>query len=72
VKSVAPTLGVARPNVIERRDGADLGAARRSAPAAALAGQIRELVDKRSIYGYRRIAALLGRGRRSAGEMIAT
>jgi hypothetical protein len=68
MKAVTDTLGVARSNIAERvksvrrprgpqtRDG-DLG----------LAAEIRRLVDARPTYGYRRIAALLRRERRSAG-----
>jgi len=68
VKTISQTLGVARSNVIERRDG---GRARRGPQDrtgdAELAGTIRRLVDERPTYGYRRIAALLKRERRSGG-----
>jgi transposase InsO family protein len=68
VKTVTETLGVARSNVIQRRDG---GRPRRGAQErtgdAELAGAIRRLVDERPTYGYRRIAALLKRERRSGG-----
>ncbi|MBV9826600.1 MAG: IS3 family transposase [Alphaproteobacteria bacterium] len=68
MKAVTQTLGVARSNVIERRDG---GRARRGPQDrtgdAELAGAIRRLVDERPTYGYRRIAALLKRERRSGG-----
>jgi putative transposase len=68
VKTVAQTLGVARSNVIERRDG---GRPRRGPQErtgdADLAGVIRRFVDERPTYGYRRIAALLKRERRSGG-----
>lgn len=69
MKAVTDTLGVARSNVAERikearpkrgpqvRDG-DLD----------LTADIRRLVDQRPTYGYRRIAALLKRERRSAGQ----
>jgi putative transposase len=68
VKTVASTLGVARSNIIERRDGARLerGPQTRIGDAE-LAGDIRRLIDERPTYGYRRIAALLKRERRSAG-----
>jgi putative transposase len=68
VKTVTQTLGVARSNVIERRDG---GRSRRGPQErtgdAELAGAIRRFVDERPTYGYRRIAALLKRERRSGG-----
>lgn len=68
MKTVASTLGVARSNLIERRDGVRL----RRGPQVRdgdveLASFIRQLVDQRPTYGYRRIAALLKRQRRSAG-----
>lgn len=68
MKAITDTLGVARSNVAERvkatrpkrgpqsRDG-DLE----------LAAEIRALVDQRPTYGYRRIAALIKRERRSGG-----
>jgi transposase InsO family protein len=71
MKAVSDTLGVARSNIAERvsnvrrprgpqiRDG-DLE----------LAAEIRRLVDARPTYGYRRIAALLKRKRRSDGLPI--
>ena len=68
MKTIAETLGVARSSFIERRDGTrpkrgpqdrlgDLG----------LSADIRRLVDQRPTYGYRRIAGLLKRERRSSG-----
>ncbi len=61
-------LGVARSNVIERRDGhrPRRGPQERSGDVE-LAGEIRRFVDERPTYGYRRIAALLKRERRSDG-----
>jgi putative transposase len=69
VKTVSTTLGVARSNVIERRDGARArrGPQERTGDVE-LAGAIRTLVDARPTYGYRRIAALLKRERRSGGQ----
>jgi transposase InsO family protein len=69
VKTVTTTLGVARSNIIERREGhrPRRGPQERSDDVE-LAGAIRDLVDIRSTYGYRRIAALIRRGRRSTGE----
>jgi len=68
VKRVSATLGVARSNVIERRDGKR---PRRGPQERAgdheLAAAIRRLVDARPTYGYRRIAALLKREQRSGG-----
>jgi transposase InsO family protein len=68
VKAVTETLGVARSNIIERRDRKR---PRRGPQTRAgdveLAADIRRLVDQRPTYGYRRIAALLKRERRSAG-----
>ena len=68
MKTVASTLGVARSNIIERRDGVRLerGPQTRIGDAEQ-AGHIRRLVDERPTYGYRRIAALLKRERRTAG-----
>ena len=69
MKTVATTLDVARSNVIERRDGAR--PQRRPQIRAGdveLTADIRRLVDRRPTYGYRRIAALLKRERRSAGQ----
>jgi len=68
VKTVATVLGVARSNLIERRDQKR---PRRGPQTRAgdveLAAEIRRLVDQRPTYGYRRIAAFLKRERRSAG-----
>jgi putative transposase len=68
VKTVSTTLGVARSNVLERRDGKrPRRGPQERAGDVELAGAIRRLVDARPTYGYRRIAALLKRERRSAG-----
>jgi transposase InsO family protein len=68
VKTISQTLGVARSNVIERRDNARTRRGPQERPGdAELAGTIRRFVDERPTYGYRRIAALLKRERRSDG-----
>jgi putative transposase len=68
VKTLSTTLNVARSNVIERRDGtrARRGPQERAGDVE-LAGAIHRLVDARPSYGYRRIAALIKRERRSDG-----
>ena len=68
MKTITATLGVARSNIIERIDGArpKRGPQTRKGDIE-LAADIRRLVDQRPTYGYRRIAALLKRERRSAG-----
>ena len=68
MKMVSQTLGVARSNVTERRDGSRAQRGPQERPGDVdLAGAIRRLVDARPTYGYRRIAALLKRERRSDG-----
>jgi putative transposase len=68
VKTVTATLGVARSNVVERRDSKRPRRGPQDRPGdVELAGAIRHFVDKRPTYGYRRIAALLKRERRSDG-----
>jgi putative transposase len=68
VKTVSTTLGVTRSNVIERRDGKrPRRGPQDRAGDVELAGEIRRFVDERPTYGYRRIAALLKRERRSGG-----
>ena len=68
MKMVSTTLGVARSNVIERRDGHRPPRGSQERPGdVELGGAIRRFVDERPTYGYRRIAALLKRERRSAG-----
>jgi transposase InsO family protein len=69
MKTVSATLGVARSNIVERRDSKRprrRGPQERSGDVE-LAGAIRRLVDERPTYGYRRIAALIKRERRSDG-----
>lgn len=68
MKVVTDTLGVARSNVVERVKAArpKRGPQVRDGDLE-LTADIRRLVDQRSTYGYRRIAALLKRERRSAG-----
>jgi transposase InsO family protein len=68
-KTVAATLGVARANIVERNAGArwKRGPQTRLGDVE-LAADIRRLVDTRPTQGYRRIAAILKRERRSAGE----
>jgi len=68
VKVVSQALGVARSNVIERRDGSTAQRGPQERPGdVELASAIRRFVDARPTYGYRRIAALLKRERRSDG-----
>ena len=68
MKTISQTLGVARSNVIERRDGHRPRRGPQERPGdVELAGAIRRFVDERPTYGYRRIAALLKRERRSDG-----
>jgi transposase InsO family protein len=68
VKAVTDTLGVARSNIIERADGVRprRGPQDREGDGE-LTEEIRDLVDQRPTYGYRRIAALIKRRRRSDG-----
>jgi putative transposase len=68
VKTIAETLGVARSNLIERRDDTRRKRGPQDRPGDLdLSADIRRLVDRRPTYGYRRIAALLKRERRSDG-----
>src|ERR1044071_6362152 len=67
VSRVSQTLGVSRSNVLERRDGARRRGPQERPGDVELAAAIRCLVDARPTYGYRRIAALLKRERRSDG-----
>jgi putative transposase len=68
VKTVSATLGVARSNVVKRRDRRrpQRGPQGRSGDVG-LAGETRRFVNERPTYGYRRIAELLKRERRSDG-----
>jgi putative transposase len=68
MKTVTDTFGLARSNIAERVNGTRL----RRGPQIRdgdleLVAEIRRLVDARPTYGYRRIAALLKRERRSDG-----
>src|SRR5437879_9313729 len=66
VKRVSQALGVARSNVLERRNDARPGRGPQGRPGdVELTAAIRRLADARPTYGYRRIAALLKRERRS-------
>jgi putative transposase len=68
VKTISQTLGVARSNVIEHRDGNRTPRGPQERPGdIELVREIRRFVDQRPTYGYRRIAALLKRERRSGG-----
>jgi len=68
MKRLADTLGLARSNIAERVKGVrpKRGPQTRDGDLE-LAANIRRLVDARPTYGYRRIAALLKRERRSDG-----
>lgn len=67
MKAVTKVLGVSRSNVVERMKAARprRGPQTRDGDME-LAAEIRRLVDLRPTYGYRRIAALLARERRSS------
>jgi putative transposase len=68
MKTISQTLGVARSNAIERLVGHRPRRGPQERPGdVELAGAIRRFVDERPTYGYRRIAALLKRERRSDG-----
>lgn len=69
MKVVTETLGVARSNVVERAKAArpKRGPQERDGDAE-LAADIRELVDQRPTYGYRRITALIRRRQRSTAS----
>ena len=69
MKTIAKTLQVARSNVIARQkqDRPVRGPQTRPGDVE-LTADIRRLVDQRPTYGYRRIAALIKRERRSAGQ----
>ena len=71
MKTIAETLEVARSNIIERAKGDRRSRGPQIRPGdVELAADIRRLVDQRPTYGYRRIAALLKRERRSAGRSL--
>ena len=68
VKTIAETFEVASSNLIERTAGSrPMRGPQTRAGDTELTSDIRRLVDQRPSYGYRRIAALLKRERRSAG-----
>jgi transposase InsO family protein len=69
VKAVADTLGVARSNLVEQLKGPGRrrGPYQREGDDAVLS-EIRAITDARPTYGYRRVAALLNRARRAAGD----
>ena len=71
MKTVADTLGVSRPNLIERlKSRSHPRGSYHKAEDAELLPIIRRLVDQRPTYGYRRIAALLNRERRAADQPV--
>lgn len=65
MKTIADTLGVSRSNLYEKPRGRS---AYQKAEDAILIPQIRAICDQRPTYGYRRISALLNRGRAERGE----
>ena len=68
MKTVTDTLGAARSNIAERVKGVRPKRGPQSRDGdLELTAEIRRLVDARPTYGYRRIAALIKRERRSAG-----
>ncbi len=69
MKTIAKTLDVARSNLVERTDKMRRErAAYRKPDDSRLFPMIRELVEDRPTYGYRRIAALLNRQFVAVGE----
>lgn len=69
MKTVATTLDVSRSNLIERLAGqASTRTAYRKSNDSILLPLIRELIDARPTYGYRRITVLLNRKLASIGE----
>jgi len=69
MKTVADTLGVARSNLFERRQGHHRSRGRyHKNDDDVLAAQIRKLIDQRPSYGYRRITALVNRQRTADGK----
>lgn len=62
MSTIASTLGVARSNLIEQVDRDPAPRNCRNPRDEALLPMIREIVDQRPTYGYRRITALLNRG----------
>jgi transposase InsO family protein len=71
MKAVADTLHVARSNLIERRTKRTrLRGPYRKLEDARLLPTIREIVDARPTYGYRRVTALVNRLLRTRGEPV--
>ena len=69
MKTIAQTPEVARSNVMERQKEVRPVRGPQTRPGdVELTADIRRLVDQRPSYGYRRIAALLKRERRAAGQ----
>jgi len=69
MKAIADTLGVARSNLVEAARGQRRPRQPyRKAGDTELLADLRRLVDERPTYGYRRLAALLNRERRTRGE----
>ena len=70
MKAIADTMGVARSHLIERTKAGEKPARCRydKADDAWLLPLIRELVDCRATYGYRRICALLNRKLEGMGK----
>ena len=76
MKGIVRALGVSRSNLLEQRskrrrpaealpepEPADAAEVEETADNALLLARIRELVGERPSYGYRRVTALLNRGR---------
>jgi len=71
MRAVADALGIARSNLVERAAGrAKPRGPYRKAEGADLLPLIREFVDERPSYGYRRITALVNRRRRADGSPV--
>ena len=69
MKAIAETLGVSRSNLIERPPRTPRPRRPYRKPEdAVLLPLIRQLVDERPTYGYRRLTALLNRQLRAAGK----
>ena len=69
MSTIAKTLGVARSNLIERRNRSAKPRGRyRKAEDADLLPLIRAIVDERPTYGYRRVCALANRKLRAGGK----
>ena len=69
MKAVANTLGVARSNLIARREAAASSRSfYRKAEDATLLQAIRAVIDARPSYAYRRVTALVNRLRRTSAR----